>query len=83
MKLLSRGTEATVPLEEEPTSCLGILTEGCLVSPTLFNVHIDFFVKDLLNSLIEYQLQMKYRMPDSGKVKKKDDRGAKIESIEF
>ena len=74
-----QGTKAAVRVEGELTEWFEIvngLRQGCLLSPILFNIYIDYVLKIALNGL-NGGIFVEFSMPDGRRV-----RGDKVEGLE-
>jgi hypothetical protein len=67
IKCLYKATEAAIKCEGEISDWFEVRTglrQGCLLSPALFNIYMDFVVRLAIGDMEEYGVKIKYRMPD-------------------
>jgi hypothetical protein len=67
IEAMYQGTVAQVKMDNELSQEFKIKTglrQGCLLSPCLFNIYMDYVVKITLKDLMDMGVKIKYRMPD-------------------
>ena len=67
---LYQGTSAAVRCEGGLTDWFEVKTglrQGCLLSPALFNIFIDFVVRRALAGKYNHGVEIRYRLPDGRK----------------